>query len=152
MLGNIVRLQGMHANSLRSPFKYRSLYRVSYVLIVLLQTASARGLDPTNTALFDRVMSVAKPLYRCYLACQNAFPAPDMKKHWLDYVWCEACGRTGVDPCSLALPHVEEVSLTFVERRFSSREFSVRSWQHHASLRHEDEDCASCRVIVWVRH
>ena len=150
MLGNIVGLQGVHTNSLRSPFKYRS-YRVSYALIVLLQTASAGGLDPTNTALFNHVMSVAKPLYRCYLTCQNAFPAPDTKKDWLDYVWCEACGRTGVDPSSLALPHVEEVSLTFVvERRFSSREFSVRSWQPQASLRHEDEDCASCQVIVWV--
>jgi len=116
MPGHIVRLQGVHANSLRSPFAYRSLHRMPYVLIVLLQTASARGLAQVtaNTTLFNDVMSVAQPLYRCYLTSQDAFPPPDMKADWLDHVWYEACRRTGVvDPRSLSLPHVEEASLIF---------------------------------------
>jgi hypothetical protein len=112
MLGNSVRLQEVHANSLRSPFAYRFFYHMSYVLIVLLQTASTRALDPANGARFDRVMSVAQRLYRCYLTCQDAFPSPDTAD-WLDYVWCKTCERTGEDPSSLALPHVEEVSLMF---------------------------------------
>ena len=74
-----------------------------------------RAQDPANTALFDRVMSVAQRLYRCYLTCQDAFPPPD-KADWVDHVWCEACGMTGVDPRSLALPHIEEVSLIFCRK------------------------------------
>jgi hypothetical protein len=123
MLGNIVGLQEMHANSLRSPFTSLFVWHV-LCLNGPLQTASARGLDPANTDLFNRVMSVARPLYRSYLTCQNAFPAPDMKNDWLDYVWCEACERTGVNPFSLAPPHIEEASLTFC-RMFAS--FHVNS-------------------------
>ena len=115
MLGSFVGLQGMHANLLRSPFACRS-YHTPYILIALLQTASTRALDPTNTALFDRVMSVAQRLYRCYVACQDAFPPPDTAD-WVDYVWFKACGMTGVDPRSLALPHIEEVSLIFCSRK-----------------------------------
>jgi len=112
MPGNIVGLQGVHGNSLRSPL---AALCMSYVLIVLLQTASERGLArvTANPTLFNHVMSVAQALYRCYLTCQDAFPPPDMKADWLDHVWCEACRRTGVNPRSLASPRVEEASLIF---------------------------------------
>jgi hypothetical protein len=59
-------------------------------------------------------MSVAQPLYRCYLSCQDAFPSHAMVDDWLVYVWFEACARTEVDPCSLAFPHADEASPVFL--------------------------------------
>lgn len=73
------------------------------------KTASARGLDPAKISLFNRVMSDAKRLWRCYLTCRNAFPTPDMKGDWLEDLWREACRKTEVDPSLLAFPLVEEI-------------------------------------------
>ncbi|KAH9960454.1 hypothetical protein BC827DRAFT_396396 [Russula dissimulans] len=39
-----------------------------------------------------------KPLYRCYLSCQEAFPTPTQKREWAAIVWCEASVRTGTYP------------------------------------------------------
>jgi Domain of unknown function (DUF6532) len=64
--------------------------------------------------IFNRVMSVARPLYRCYLGCQDAFPSHDMMDDWLAYVWFEACARTEIDPCSLTFPHPNEASPIFL--------------------------------------
>ncbi len=73
------------------------------------------------------MISAARPLYRCYLSCEDAFPSFDMKAEWLDDVWSDACERIGVEPSSMALPHAKEASFFFVECRFVSRELSVRS-------------------------
>jgi len=111
----------MHTDMPRLPFARRF---ASYVLFVLSQGASARALRgrdeanpsqllgpssaPFSEDVFNRVISAARPLYRCYLSCEDAFPSPDMKAEWLDDVWSDACERIGVEPSSMALPHAKE--------------------------------------------
>ncbi|KAF8484453.1 hypothetical protein DFH94DRAFT_713756 [Russula ochroleuca] len=53
---------------------------------------------PGSDPAFDRVISVAKPLYRSYLCCNDAFPTPSKKDEWAAIVWCEASVRTGKYP------------------------------------------------------
>jgi hypothetical protein len=64
---------------------------------------------PGSDPAFDRVMSVAKPLYRCYLSCKDVFPTPSKKDEWAAIVWCEASVRAGTYPGPLFL--AEWVSL-----------------------------------------
>ncbi len=50
--------------------------------------------DPSTNPTLS-VINVARPLYRCYLSCRDAFPAANKKAEWADIVWCEASIRTG---------------------------------------------------------
>jgi hypothetical protein len=62
------------------------------------QTGAPPSYLPVWDHTFESVTSVAKPLYRCYLSCQEAFPTPTQKREWAAIVWCEASVRTGTYP------------------------------------------------------
>ncbi len=69
--------------------------------------------DPTS----DRVVNVAKLLYRCYLSSKDAFPSPVKKDEWAAIVWCEASVRSGSYPGPLF--HAGWVGLIPVEMLYS---------------------------------
>jgi len=46
----------------------------------------------------DRVIRIARSLYRCFFSCKDAFPSPGMKEGWERTVWEEACAKAGVHP------------------------------------------------------
>ena len=71
------------------------------------QTEPSRGLEDEP----DSVMRVARPLYRSYLSCMNAFPTPQEKEEWHAAVWGEACERAGV---SLRLLPQDEGASVFI--------------------------------------
>jgi len=50
---------------------------------------------PASEDTSDAVMRVARPLYRCYLSCKDAFPSPYEEEEWVAAVWSEACARSG---------------------------------------------------------
>ena len=151
MLGNIEKLPGMHTDSLRSPSLVT--FCMVYILLSPSQRVSDRGRDdaffprvsPASLApgqfqfgilcileltpfmietIFDRVIKVARPLYRCYLSCEDAFPSPSMKEEWIAVVWSEACAKTGVN--SNSLRHDKEASFSVsVKYCTISRVFSL---------------------------
>ena len=63
--------------------------------------------------IFDPVIKVARPLYRCYLSCQDAFPSSRLKDEWMEVVWSEACERVG--GCSSPSPPMEWASSFFCQ-------------------------------------
>jgi hypothetical protein len=69
---------------------------------------SAHGLEE----IYRPVIKVARPLYRCWISCKDAFPSSDMKEEWVVGVWKEACFRTGTNPN--LLPQDEEACRLFV--------------------------------------
>jgi hypothetical protein len=108
----------MHTDSPRLPFAFDLSYRVShYHHRRLCQTEAKtklifRGLRmvcftfaipvyPGSNTLpgledtFDRVLKVARRLYRCYLSCKGAFPSSYQNDEWMADVWSDACERTG---------------------------------------------------------
>jgi len=56
-------------------------------------------------------MRVARPLYRSYLSCMNAFPTPYEREEWHSAVWSEACERAGIS--LRPLPQDEGASTSF---------------------------------------
>jgi hypothetical protein len=53
------------------------------------------SLGVADTSILTRVINVARPLYRSYLSCRDAFPTANKKAEWAEIVWCEASIRTG---------------------------------------------------------
>jgi len=48
----------------------------------------------------NRIIGVARSLYRCRLSCKDAFPPQNLKEEWIAAAWKEACERTGECPSS----------------------------------------------------
>lgn len=120
---NTARLQEMHIDSPRLPSHLT--IRIVYVLLSLSQRVSDRGRDgvyfaqqygppPANgwfpfvmyrivesDTLYElevnlnRIIDVARSLYRCHLSCKNAFPPHDLREEWVAAAWEEACEKTG---------------------------------------------------------
>jgi hypothetical protein len=116
---SIAGLQEMHTYTPRLPFAFDPF--VSHVSLSPSQTVSDRFTQQTGTPpgptnrlfhfrnspmpesdtlpgsenTFDRVLKVARPLYRCYLSCKAAFPSSFQKDEWMAVVWSDACERTG---------------------------------------------------------
>ena len=82
---------------------------VSFILAFprILEPELSHGLEDIS----ETVMRVARPLYRCYLSCKDAFPSPCEKEEWVAAVWSEACGRSGES--LRPLPQDEGASVIF---------------------------------------
>lgn len=86
----------------------------------MLEPEPSHGIEDIS----DTVMRVARPLYRCYLSCKDAFPSPYEKEEWVEAVWNEACRRSG-EPLR-PLPQDEGASdIFFVKCGMTLCEFSV---------------------------
>ncbi len=86
---------------------------------LLSQAVSDRvqNLVRSSAETSDRVVNVAKLLYRCYLSSKDAFPSPVKKDEWAAIVWCEASVRSGSYPGPLF--HAGWVGLIPVEMLYS---------------------------------
>jgi hypothetical protein len=104
---------------------------------------SFHGLGTT----LDHVISVARSLYRCNLACRDAFPSSKKKAEWATAVWTDACTRTTTYPCPS--PQPELVGFFFsLKICTASRGSLVCSRQHASPHRDEDEDHARSRDLL----
>ncbi|KAH9965687.1 hypothetical protein BGW80DRAFT_1343800, partial [Lactifluus volemus] len=102
-------------SKLKQAHEFRKAAKTTYRFA---KTASDRGRDeaqfghssssyahfPSENVL-DRVMSIAKSLYRCHLSCNDAFPPRQTRAEWARAVWSEACARVATNP--LPLPQAE---------------------------------------------
>ncbi|KAI0296113.1 hypothetical protein B0F90DRAFT_1114424 [Multifurca ochricompacta] len=86
--------------------EYRRVARNAYRFA---KTASDRGRDEayfaqrpdtpmTTEDPLERVASVARSLWRCYISCKDAFPTSKTKDEWVGIVWTKACVKTGLNP------------------------------------------------------
>jgi len=113
---------GLDSKSGISKFRHAQEYRrAARDAFKFAKHASDRGRDeayysrlratsskPASEGDPDSVMRVARPLYRSYLSCKNAFPTPSEREEWHVAVWSEACERAGVT--LLPLPYDEGFS------------------------------------------
>ncbi|KAI0257084.1 hypothetical protein BJV78DRAFT_8286 [Lactifluus subvellereus] len=72
----------------------------------ILKPDSFHGLG----TILDRVIRVARSLYRCHLACEDAFPSSTKSAEWATAVWNDACARTATYPCPSSQPELFAVS------------------------------------------
>jgi len=66
--------------------------------------------QPLSGITFDHVISVARSLYRCNLACKDAFPSSKKKAEWATALWADACTRTNTYPGAPSQPEQFAVS------------------------------------------
>jgi len=66
--------------------------------------------QPLSGPTLDHVISVARSLYRCNLACKDAFPSSKKKAEWATGLWADACTRTTAYPCPPSQPELFAVS------------------------------------------
>jgi hypothetical protein len=71
-------------------------------------------LYPGLEDIFDPVIRVALPLYRCYLSSKNAFPSSDLTEEWIADVLRNAHKRIDGDPGPS--PPAEMASPVFYQR------------------------------------
>jgi len=101
---------GLDSKSGISKFRHAREYRkAARQAFQFAKHASDRGTDGgyfsrlrATSSMFgsedepDSLMRVARPLYRSYLSCKNAFPTPHEREEWHAAVWSEACERAGI--------------------------------------------------------
>jgi len=104
---------------------------------------------PTNRTL-TRVINVARPLYRSYLSCRDAFPTANKKAEWAEIVWCEASIRTGsyLGP-SLKAEWFTVNSMYFLaDVRMKVRRAVEASYDFHASPKSKRDNAARARQLL----